>query len=160
MKLILTLTFILILSRTNGQQYSSIDSIENPKVVALVNDLFRHVDANNVDSLSQLSCKEIYCILCFVTPDTQGLPYMLTRETFYNLYYNRLELKRMFERARKSKEIIVTAQNDEFNRSNIIVLFTIYKKDELALGHEGGQLGLYLKLEGGELKFSGIEIIP
>ena len=160
MKLILTISFVIIATISNGQKYNTIDSIENPKVVSLLKELFRYIDDNDVDSLRQLSSEDMYCILCFDKPDMKGIPYMSTKESFYNLHYKELKKTHLFELAKKSKEIIVTSHFDELNRSSIIVLFTIYEKDELALGHEGGQLGLYFKVEKGELKFSGIETIP
>jgi hypothetical protein len=46
------------------------------------------------------------------------------------------------------------------HRTGITVFFTIYKKDELAPGHEGGQLGMYFKKVNNVYKFAGIETIP
>ncbi len=83
---------------------------------------------------------------------------MIERKRFFDNHLKHIGQSDDFNRAIKSTEIILLEEKD--HRSDITVLFTIYKKDELAPGHEGGQLGMYFKKVKNVYKFAGIETIP
>ena len=64
----------------------------------------------------------------------------------------------LYQKAKKSKVLKLWQENGE--RTDITALWTVYKKNELAPGHEGVQFGIYFKKVGCKYKFAGMETIP
>lgn len=86
---------------------------------------------------------------------------MIGRKEFFNNHLNSIRQSDYFIRATKSNDIIIEDTSGDISlRADVIVLFTIYNRNELAPGHEGGQFGLYLKKNKNGYKFSGLETIP
>jgi hypothetical protein len=83
---------------------------------------------------------------------------MFEKKDFLDNYLPTIKKSEPYQRATKSNELILINENG--NRSDITVLLTIYKQNELAPEHEGVQFGIYFKKVNGEFRFAGIETIP
>lgn len=151
---ILTILFLLT-SISWGQNISAKDSLKLMKQVDTLFDLFENPDFT---SFEKISTEKIYCIICFDRPDFEEEQYMLDRKDFFDNYLSKVAQFENFNRATKSKDIMLMKEDN--HRTDISVFFTIYQQDELALGHEGGQFGIYFKNENGEFKFAGMETVP
>jgi hypothetical protein len=127
-------------------------------IVSGVNAIFSVFDNPVFSEFEKRSTKSIYCIICIYKPDFTTEPYMIERQRFYNLYLNEIRQSDSFIRAKKSTDFILIKENN--HRSDVTVLFTTHKRDELAPGHEGAQLGMYFKKVNKAYKFAGIETIP
>ena len=148
-------TFLFFTSLSFGQRVSETDSL---LIMAKVKSVFSVIKNPVFNEFEKLSTEKIYCTICFGKPNFTNAPYILERRKFYDKHLKKLSQSNNFNRAIKSTDIILIKGND--HRTDITVLFTIYQRGELALEHEGGQLGLYFKKVSNEYKFAGIEIIP
>jgi hypothetical protein len=148
---------VLLLSSTFifGQKASSTDSL---KVVKTFKELFTAIKTNDMKTITSISTAKIYCMICSDSTDFSDLPYMLDRKDFIENHLPTIKNSDSYQRAIKSDELIVVKEDD--HRTDITVFWTIYKQDELALGHEGGQFGIYFRKVNGEFKFAGMETIP
>lgn len=138
-----------------GQQVSYSDSI---KIVQTYKTLFTAINNNDMKTLMKMSNDNIYCLICFDGPDFSDTPYMIEKKNFLENFLPKIKEAEFYQRATKSDEKHFIYEND--HRSDITVLWTVYKKDELALGHEGAQFGIYFKKVNGVFKFAGMEMIP
>ena len=153
---ILTLLLIWTLV-TVGQPIDKSDSL---KIMVTVDTIFQVLKTADFGTFDKIATKTVYCSPCFARPD-RNHPYMLDSKDFFDNHLTAIKQADYFIRATKSHDIILeNTSSDIYNRSDIIVLFTIYKRDELAPGHEGGQFGLYLKKDNNTYKFSGLETLP
>lgn len=150
------LTTLLTLSSLSwGQTITPKDSLVIMANVETVFNLFENPDYKDFE---KKSTEKIYCIICFDRPILNDEPYMLDRKEFFDNHLTEIKKCDSFIRATKSKDVRLIK---EINQStDITVFFTIYKKDELAPGHEGGQFGIYFKKIKGEYKFAGMETMP
>lgn len=140
---------------TFAQNISSTDSL---KVVKTFETLFSAIETNNKEILTSISTDKIYCIICRKSTDSPDNRHMYDRKEFLDSYLEKIKNSNSYQRIGKSNELILVRENG--NRSDITAFWTIYKRDELALGHEGGQFGIYFKKVNGEFKFAGMETIP
>lgn len=145
----------LFISISWGQKITATDSL---KVMTEVDKIFKVFSSPKLSEFEQISTERIYCIMCFDRPKSKDNPYMLNRKLFFDNYLQDIGKSDIFIRATKKFEVVLVADNNRW--SDISVFFTVYQKDELAVGHEGAQLGFYFKKEKDEFKFSGIETIP
>lgn len=129
-----------------GQNVSSSDSM---KVVRAFKTLFTAIETDDMEVLTNMSTERIYCIICSNSSDFSSSPYMFDKEDF---------LKNHIVTISNSEELILVKEDGD--RSDITVLWTIFKRGELDPGHEGGQFGIYFKSVNGEFKFAGMETIP
>lgn len=157
MKKTIKILTILLLGSTSlfGQKISSTDSL---KVVEASIALFAAIDSNDMETLENMSTDKIYCILCSETPDLSESPYMYDKKDFLENHIGKIQSSESYQRAIKSDELILVKEN--YPRTGITAFWTIYKRDELAPRHEGGQFGFYFKKVNEEFKFAGMETIP
>tara|TARA_B100001109_G_scaffold254890_2_gene255875 strand:- start:47 stop:520 length:474 start_codon:yes stop_codon:yes gene_type:complete len=157
MKKTLKILTILLLSSTTlfGQKISSIDSL---KVAEAFTALFAAIDSEDLEALDNMSTDKIYCIICSNSPDLSDSPYMYDKKDFLENHLKKIKNSESYQRATKSDELILVKEND--HRTDITAFWTIYQRNELAPGHEGGQFGIYFKKINGEYKFAGMETIP
>ncbi len=157
MKRDLAILFVLFFwtSFSWGQTVAKSDSIE---IMSKVKTVFTLFEKPNFRDFEKISTEKIYCINCFDKHDFREDSYMIDRKEFFEKELKKINQTEYFSRAKKANEIMLTKEND--CRTDITVFFTTYKKDELAPGHEGGQLGIYFKKVNGEYKFAGLETIP
>ena len=153
-RLTILITFLFFTSLSFGQRVSETDSL---LIISKVKSVFNVFRKPNFSEFKKLSTERIYCIICLDKPEFRDAPNM-ERRRFYNHHLKEIGQCDGFTRAMKSTEVILV--NEIGDRTGITVLFTIYKKDELAPGHEGGQLGMYFKKVNNVYKFAGIETIP
>jgi hypothetical protein len=157
MKKIIYILIILLFGSTSiyGQKIPSSDSL---KIIKSCKTLFSAIKSNDMPSLMRMSTDKIYCIICSDSPDLSDSPYMFEKKDFLDNYLPTIKKSEPYQRATKSNELILINENG--NRSDITVLLTIYKQNELAPEHEGVQFGIYFKKVNGEFRFAGIETIP
>ena len=153
------LTLLLVWTLvTVGQPIDKSDSL---KIMSSVETVFQTLKTADYNSFETISTNKIYCSPCYMSPDFSATPYTLDRKNFFDNYLKDIIQSDYFIRATQSHDIILTNDPDyPYYRADIIVLFTVYKQDELASGHEGGQFGLYLKKDNNTYKFSGLETLP
>jgi len=155
-KYLLTLVVVCFFGTPSiSQNISREDSLQIMSTVAIVFNVFKQPDLN---AFEKISTKELYCIICFKEPDFRKNPYVLKRKQFFNKHLVAISQSDEFIRATKAKEVKLISENDK--RADVIALFTIYQKNEIALGHEGAQFGIYFKKIGNTYRFSGMETIP
>lgn len=148
--------FLLCLgSFSFGQHLDAKDSLALMSQVKAVFELFKNPVLSDFE---KSSTEEIYCIPCDEGPDTSEDPYMYDRRAFFDNHMKELGRSGWFNRAMHAPEVILVEQHDP--RTDILVLFTVYKEGELAPVHEGGQLGLHFKKVNNAYKFAGIETTP
>ncbi len=138
-----------------GQCISSADSL---KVVKAFEILFAAIETDDMEALINISADSIYCISCSDSPDFSDAPCMFDKKDFLENHLGSIRTIEAYQRATKSDELILVKEND--HRTDITAFWIIYKQDELAPGHEGGQFGIYFKRVNGEFKFAGMETIP
>lgn len=157
MKKTIKILTILLLGSTSlfGQKISSTDSL---KVAEAFTALFAAIDSDDMETLDNMSTAKIYCILCSESPDLSESPYMYDKKDFLENHLEKIKNSESYQRATKSDELMLVKENDP--RTGITAFWTIYKRVELAQGHEGGQFGIYFKKVNGEFKFAGMETIP
>ncbi|UII20470.1 hypothetical protein [Fulvivirga ligni] len=153
-----TKILIILLSTSTylfGQNITRSDTLE---VVQTYESLFSAIETNDHESLMEISTDQIYCIICFDSSDFSESPYMIEKEDFFENHLSSVRNSEAYQRATKSERIILINENG--HRSDITALWTIYDRNELAPGHEGGQFGMYFKKKGEKFKFAGMETIP
>lgn len=151
-------TFLLLtlfIASSWGQKVSVGDSL---KIMTQVDSIFKLFVDPDFSEFEKISTTRIYCTMCFDKPDFKDDRYMLDRKLFFDSYLKDIGKSNLFNRATKKIDILFITDNNRW--SDFSVFFTVYQKDELANGHEGGQLGLYFKRHNSNFKFSGIETIP
>ncbi|MGK6352248.1 hypothetical protein [Parapedobacter sp. DT-150] len=149
---------LLSVKITIGQQY---EALENKEIGQVLKNLF-NLKPENAKSSGPLFASDIYCMLCEVEdPIIHEKPYNRKNEEFIAENLADILSSDWLQRAKVSDNVFIEeTPNDPAKRSDYIVFFTTHKKDEMAKGHEGALLGIYLKRENGELKISGFETIP
>lgn len=157
MKAYRSIIVILILASNSclGQRVSSNDSL---KIILLAEKVFKILDSKNKIEFGRLATRKFYCILCDGTVNSKYGPYIIKRENFIDTYLPSILMLESYQRAKVSKKYILIPENDY--RSDVTLLITVWQKDEIAKGHEGGQFGLYFKRKGDNFKFAGVETIP
>jgi hypothetical protein len=134
-----------------GQRISSEDSL---KVLNVNNMLLQAIEKDDSITFRKISNKTIYCNICSVPVDSTKNSYIVDRNDFYSSVIK----SDYFQRAILLNEYFLINGNDK--QSAVTVLWTIYKKDEIAAGHQGAQLAFNFKKIGKYFKFTGIETIP
>ncbi|RQP19906.1 MAG: hypothetical protein EAS52_00870 [Parapedobacter sp.] len=157
-KIIVTIVLFLTVKVTFGQSYRS---LENEEIVEKLTALF-DLKPEDAKSSGYLFASHIFCLLCEVErPFTRVRPYDLEHEEFVTKFWADVLSSGWLQRAQVSDRVFIQETfNDPVERSDYIVFFTTHKKDEVAKGHDGAQLGIYFKREDGVLKISGFETIP
>lgn len=157
MKKTIKILTILLLSSTSlfGQKVPSTDSL---KITEAYKALFIAIESNDIETLVNISTDKIYCIICSNLTDFSKSPYMYDKKDFLENHLEKIKNSEAYQRATRSKELILVKENHY--RTGITAFWTIYKRDELAPGHEGGQFGIYFKKINGEYKFAGMETVP
>ncbi|HTO14765.1 MAG TPA: hypothetical protein VLZ83_03300 [Edaphocola sp.] len=157
MRKYLKILILLLFGSTSifGQEVNCSDSL---KIVETYKTLFTSINNNDMEAIIEMSNDKIYCLICFDGPDFSDTPYMIEKKNFLENFLLKIKETEFYQRATKSDENHFIYEND--HRSDITVLWTVYKQDELALGHEGAQFGIYFKKVNGVFKFAGIETIP
>jgi hypothetical protein len=128
------------------------------KVVKAFETLFTAIETDDMETLTNISNDRIYCIICSDSSDFTDSPYMFDKKDFLENHLEKIKNSETYQRATKSDQLILIKENDQ--RTDITAFWTIYKQDELAPVHEGGQFGIYFKRVNGEFKFAGMETIP
>lgn len=123
-----------------------------------VDNVFKVFKQPQFIAFKEFSTAKLYCIICFKQPGLRKNSYVLKSKQFFDKHLVAISKSDDFIRASKAKDIKLISYNSK--RAEIIVLFTIYQKDELAPGHEGAQFGMHFRKIGDFYKFSGIETIP
>jgi len=155
MKWLFLLTPLLLSSSFSwGQPIKNRDSIEVMKAVDVLFELFEKPDLN---ALEKISTDKIYCLICSDLAEFNG-DYLIDRKDFFENHLNKIRHSDSFKLATKSKDIVL--HNTDKPDTDIIVFITVYQANEIAPGHEGGQLGIHLKKVNGKFKFAGMETIP
>mgnify|MGYP003409983101 CR=1 FL=1 len=114
------------------------------------------IEKGDVEKLKQLSTQKMYCLQCF--ENSQGkAPYLVDSKTFYKKHSSKIFNQDVLKRIKEGEKKIIT---EEATTADYIALYTIYKANELAEGHEGMQFAFWFKEESGSLKLSGVETIP
>lgn len=157
MKKSIQTVIILLLSSTGlfGQNLTSYDSL---KIVETYTKLFEAVKTNDLKTLNEISADSMYCIICFNEPDRSVWTNMVDKNDFIESHLVGIKNSDQYQRATKAEAQLWIKENNL--HSDITVLWTIYKEEELAPGHEGGQFGIYFKRINDEFKFAGMETIP
>lgn len=146
---------ILLFCTTSAfsQDISPADSIE---IRALNKELFNAIDLIDRKAVSEISTEKIYCIICFNATDVSDSEYLIDKDEFINKHLLTIKDSEYFKRAKMRGRVNLISEQ----AGRITALWTIYKPNEMAPGHEGGQLGVHFKQVNGNYKFSGIETIP
>ena len=131
---------------------------EEEKVESTLKSIFESFDNPDFESFKNISAEKIFCKMCFENPNFSEEPYKTDREYFFNNFIHILPELESFKKAKEFSEFKIVTGSNEW--SDITAYLTIWKKGELGKDHEGEQIGIYLKKENGQLKFSGIESIP
>jgi hypothetical protein len=157
-KIILMISLLLAAKISFGQSYRS---LENKEIVQKLTTLF-DLKPEEAKNSSYLFASYIYCMLCEVErPFTRARPYDLEHEEFVTKFLADVLSSGWLQKAQISGQVFIQeTPHDPVKRSDYIVFFTTHKKDEVAKGHEGAQLGIYFKREDDMLKISGFETIP
>ncbi|PSL03410.1 hypothetical protein [Cecembia rubra] len=150
-----TATLLLLTSNIWGQSVAEVDSL---KLMKKVKNIFKLFNQPNYSDFKKISTDEIYCIICSDQQKSVEEPYIFSRKSFFDNHLTSINSSDNFIRATKSSTVKLIKENAKM--TDITVLFTIYQRDELAPGHEGGQLGIYFKKVKDDYKFAGIETIP
>jgi hypothetical protein len=160
-RIIRKIFFLVLLIILNNNLYSQeYKKIENVEVVNLLDLIFKYADEKNINGFREIISEEFYCIFCDAKVNYDK-PYIYSKEDFIIKYLNDILNLDIFSNAYHSKKIsIEDTSDDEYNRADLIIHFTVYEANELIEDNEGGLLGIYLKKENGNLKFSGLETIP
>jgi hypothetical protein len=157
-KIILTIILLITVKIGFGQSYRS---LENKEIVQKLTTLF-DLKPEEATSKGHLFASHIYCMLCEIErPFTRARPYDLENEEFVTKFLADVLSSGWLQKAQVSDQVFIhETPDDPVKRSDYIVFFTTHKKDEVAKGHDGAQLGVYYKREEGVLKISGFETIP
>lgn len=139
----------------NGQVISKKDSL---LVIRALDKVFKNFKKLNFVEFQKISTRVISCIICEDAKNSNLGIYDIKRKDFFDNHLKAIKNSESWERASKSKEIILHRQNSK--RVDIIAFLTTWKPNEYALGHEGAQLGIYFLKVDEEFKFSGVETIP
>ena len=138
-----------------GQSVTQTDSI---LIMSKVKAVFHAFNNPVFAEFKNLSTEKIYCIICFNSNEVSNRTNLIERTKFFKSYLRKIRQSESFKRAISSNTIYLVKDKDY--RTEITVLFTIYKKDELAPVHEGGQLGMHFRKVNNVYKFAGVETIP
>ena len=155
MKYILKSLAILLLCTNGllGQEISFSDSLE---IRQLNQELFDAIYLLDRKSVMEMSAPKIYCTVCTNTTDFSKKPYMIDKNEFISQHLITIRDSEFFKRAKMSSKLNLVREES----GEIVALWRILKPNEIAPGHEGGQLGIYFKKLNGSYSFSGIETIP
>ncbi len=153
--LILIITLFYCSTFIFGQSVSSSDSL---KIIRANELLFSAIENNDFETIKALSTDKIYCMICSNSTDFSQSPFMFEKIDFIKNHIPTIKENPLFHRAIQSTELLLI--NEDEHRKGITALWTIYKKNELSPGHEGGQFGVFFRKVNGEFKFAGLETIP
>ena len=149
------LLFTLISSTSIYSQ--SLKKSNERELFKIIKKTINDLEKKDIKELSKNSTEKIYCLLCFNKISNNKKPEIHKKE-FYEKKFQSIFDKKTLQKINQNSERIIIEQNSEF--SNYIVLFTIYKANEISRGHEGSQLGIWFKNKNGKFLISGFEIIP
>lgn len=157
MKKFIKIVIFLLTGSTSmfGQKVSTTDSL---KIVETAKILFSAIEANDMETIIGMTTDNVYCMICSDSIDFSDSPFIFEKNDFLENYLRNIKASKSYQRATKSNVSILINENN--HRNGVLALWTIYKKDELAPGHEGGQFGIYFQKLNGQFKFGGMETIP
>ena len=157
MKTTIKILALLIFSPTSilAQQVSNSDSVQVTEAYKL---LFAAVDSNDMETLMNISTDKIYCLLCSDSTDFSEAPYMYHKKDFLVNHLSKIKESESYQRATSNDKLIMVKEKG--HRSDITIFWTIYKRDELATGHESMKFGIYFKNVNDTFKFAGMETVP
>jgi len=147
-----------LMASASSSWSQTIQQSDSSAVINQMNAVFHLFTHPDLTAFKDISTEKIYCIICFDKADLSEQPYMLDRKDFFLNYLKMISGSESFLRAKQSNKKVLIKEDD--HRSDITILFTTYTRNELAPGHEGGQMGFYFKKVNGIYKFSGVETIP
>jgi len=117
-------------------------------------ELLQLIEQGKVDALMKRTTDSLYCSLCFNDlTDT----YRVAKKEFYSTHFHSIFNKDLLDRIKRGKRITV---NERSGDHDILLLYATYARDEVAPGHEGAQLGFWLKEENAIFLLAGVETIP
>ena len=153
-------TFLLIIfiawtTISFGQEIEKADSI---KIIESLERIFENFSNPDYEKFELISSSEIYCIFCDGKENSDIGPNMIDRKEFFDKYLKNINGYEFWKRAKKKNDLILINENNKW--SDITIFITIWEKDEIENGHEGGQLVLYFKRRNEEFIFSGFETMP
>ena len=149
MKKLLTILLLMLSTVFYAQDNLATVDTKMTEVLALI-------EKGDVEKLKQMSTQKMYCLQCF--ENSQGkAPYLVDSKTFYKKHSSKIFNQDVLKRIKEGEKKIIT---EDGATANYIALYTIYKPNELADGHEGMQFAFWFKEESGSLKLSGVETIP
>ncbi len=154
MKLKIITLFFSMMLLLSANLYAQLDTLNIFKQTDPIVELILKKDTKKLASLSSNS---IYCSLCFKFEDNQPRNYLISKQTFFNKHFSDIFQKDLLDRLERKEKILFAEHSDQ---ADYIVWYTIYRKDELTDGHEGGQIGIWFKKGKNGLLFSGVETMP
>jgi serine/threonine protein phosphatase PrpC len=150
---------ILVISILGSSAYGqSISRADSLLLMEALENVFKSFESPDRAEFERISSDEIFCLVC----DGLDLPvqsFSINRESFFDDHLRNISVSDVWKRASRSKEIMLHEQKVG-TTSIMIVFLTSWKRDELAVGHEGAQLGIHFSKVDGEYKFAGIETVP
>tara|TARA_R110000772_G_C13120985_1_gene421837 strand:+ start:141 stop:602 length:462 start_codon:yes stop_codon:yes gene_type:complete len=153
MKKILLIIPILLILFSCQKKYS-----EKEEVESTLKSIFENFDNPNFESFKKISTERVYCKSCFENKNLTEEHYKIDREHFFKKFIQIIPELYIYKEGKKSTELKIVNENN--NWSDITAYLIILKKGELEKNHKGERLGIYLKRENRQLKFTGIELIP
>lgn len=138
-----------------GQSVEKTDSL---KIIKAIEKVFANFSNPDYQKFIEISTTEIYCIYCNEKLNSDVEPYMVERKKFFDKYLQKISNSEIWIRIKKLDGLLLLKASNKL--SEITALITIWKENEIAKGHEGGQIGLYFKKIDDEFKFAGFETIP
>ncbi|WCM42689.1 TPM domain-containing protein [Flavobacterium sp. CBA20B-1] len=125
------------------------------EVEAFTTELIALIEQKNTQALQQISTDKIYCYLCF-TERPEHEPFV-NKQNFYSKHFQNIFNDDLVQRLKRNETTFYTNTTDY---GDCLILYTTQHKNEFGDGHEGVQLGFWLKEENGKLKLGGIDAIP
>lgn len=154
-KLLIIACFLLSSQFSFGQTVSTSDSLQ---IRTALQKVFKNFENPNYTEFQKIAATEIWCLICDSGQPPKPASQKLSSKDFYVNNLKHIASSTEWKRARKATDTRLHRENN--SPTNITVFITLWKPDELAVGHEGAELGIHFKKEDGVFKFSGIETIP
>jgi len=143
------LSILLLCTAVSAQESKKLQSAEKQ-----LEELIQLIEKGDIDAVLQRTTDSLYCSLCFDAPtDT----YRIAKGEFFSQHFSNIFTQDLLERIKRGKRITVEEKSPHHD---ILILYSIYARDELAPGHEGGQFGFWLKEDNGIFLLAGVETIP
>lgn len=121
----------------------------------LTNSMLPLIKMLDTDELKKVTADSIYCPVCSDIASLENP--MVSKDVFYDRYFNSLFVPDLIHRLERKEYIIVPSES---TNESYLVLFSIFRNNELADGHEGAQLEFAFSLTDGKLLLTGLSSIP